>query len=238
MHDDVFLIMNDGWAEAAKPRKTIEDKERKLAETPDLAIGSGKSTAKYKMDLIPPDLVFARYFSKEKEGLEKFIARAEEASRLVEEFVDEHAVEDGLLALAMDDEKVTKALAVARLREAKREDSDPDEVKALQHLISLYEDEAAAKRAAKDAQAALAGSTLAKYGELSDADVQDLVLDAKWREVVTRRASSEAEALTLALVSRIHVLGDRYAETVSALDQESEELSAKVAGHLAAMGVS
>ena len=39
MHDDVFLIMNDGWLDAAKPRKTIEDKDRKLSETPDLVIG-------------------------------------------------------------------------------------------------------------------------------------------------------------------------------------------------------
>ena len=34
MHDDVFLIMNEGWLDAAKPRKTIEDKDRKLSETP------------------------------------------------------------------------------------------------------------------------------------------------------------------------------------------------------------
>ncbi len=34
MHDDVFLIMNEGWAAAAKPRPTIEDKDRKLSETP------------------------------------------------------------------------------------------------------------------------------------------------------------------------------------------------------------
>jgi len=32
MHDDVFLIMNDSWTGAAAPRKTIEDKERKLSE--------------------------------------------------------------------------------------------------------------------------------------------------------------------------------------------------------------
>ena len=42
MHDDVFLIMNEGWVDAAKPRTTIEDKDRKLSETPDLVIGSGK----------------------------------------------------------------------------------------------------------------------------------------------------------------------------------------------------
>ena len=56
MHDDVFLVMNDGWVDAAKPRKTIEDKERKLSETPDLVIGSGRSASKFKTDLIPPAL--------------------------------------------------------------------------------------------------------------------------------------------------------------------------------------
>ena len=65
MHDDVFLIMNDGWVDAAKPRKTIEDKDRKLSETPDLVIGSGRSATKYKMDLIPPALIVARYFADE-----------------------------------------------------------------------------------------------------------------------------------------------------------------------------
>ena len=63
MHDDVFLVMNDGWLEAAKPRKAIEDKDRKLTETPDLVVGSGRSATKYKMDLIPPTLIVARYFA-------------------------------------------------------------------------------------------------------------------------------------------------------------------------------
>ncbi|EUA93736.1 type I restriction-modification system modification subunit domain protein, partial [Mycobacterium ulcerans str. Harvey] len=52
MHDDVFMIMNDGWLGAAKPRKIIEDKDRKLSETPDLVMGSGRSAIKYKMDLV------------------------------------------------------------------------------------------------------------------------------------------------------------------------------------------
>jgi len=39
MHDDVFLIMNDGWVGAVKPRTIIDDKDRKLTETPDLVIG-------------------------------------------------------------------------------------------------------------------------------------------------------------------------------------------------------
>ena len=131
MHDDVFLIMNEGWVDAAKPRKTIEDKDRKLSETPDLVVGSGRSATKYKMDLIPPRLIVARYFADEQAKIDELTAAAEEAARAVEEYIEEHAVEDGLLAEAMDDDKISKALATARLKEAKREGSDPDEIKAL-----------------------------------------------------------------------------------------------------------
>src|SRR5699024_10243954 len=53
MNDDVYLILADGWSQAAMPRKTIEDKQRKLVETPDLTLGTGRSRQKYKMDLIP-----------------------------------------------------------------------------------------------------------------------------------------------------------------------------------------
>ncbi len=50
-----------GMVDAAKPRLAIEDKDRKLTEEPDLVIGSGKKATKYKMDLVPPALIVARY---------------------------------------------------------------------------------------------------------------------------------------------------------------------------------
>jgi len=50
MQDDVYLIAADGWSNAAQPRAVIDDKARKIKETPDLIIGRKK----YKMDLIPP----------------------------------------------------------------------------------------------------------------------------------------------------------------------------------------
>src|SRR5207245_4516260 len=66
MQDDVYLIAGDGWIEAAKPRGIVEDKERKIKETPDLTIGRKK----YKMDLVPPALIVACYFDKEKAAIE------------------------------------------------------------------------------------------------------------------------------------------------------------------------
>ena len=236
MHDDVYLVMADGWRSAATPRKTIEDKERKLSETPDLVVGSGRSATKYKMDLIPPGLIVARYFTDEQTAIDNLTAAAEEATRAVEECIEEHAVEDGLLADAMDDDKITKALVTARLKAIKAS-GDPAEIKALQHAGVLYNAEATAKKAVKDAQADLDLATLKKYGDLAEEDIKTLVLDDKWLATVMHRVASEVEALTLDLVARIQQLGVRYAATVSDLDSELDRLEAKVADHLAAMGV-
>jgi type I restriction enzyme M protein len=237
MHDDVFLLMNDGWAEAAKPRKTIEDKDRKLTESPDLVVGSGRTANKYKMDLIPPSLIVARYLAEKRMRLDERNLEAEEAARAVEEYTEEHAIEDGLLEYAMEDDRVTKALAAIRLKEAKRNGADADEVKALQHLINLYVDEGAAKKAAKDAQSELDVATLSTYGGLTAADVRSLVLDDKWRATISSRIDGELNALALALVRRIRQLGERYAETLEDLEAELTTLDAQMSKHLTEMGV-
>jgi type I restriction enzyme M protein len=238
MHDDVFMVMNDGWLGAAKPRKTIEDKDRKLSETPDLVVGSGRSAIKYKMDLIPPSVMVATYFSEYQSFIDELITAAEEAAQAVEEYVDEHAVEDGLLADAMDEDKTSKALATARLKEAKKEGAEPDEIKALQHLIMLYDAETGAKKSVKEAQVELDQTVLKEYGNLTEEDVKSLVLEEKWRAAIKGRIAGEVTSLTHYLVARIQQLGERYAETVSSLDDEIERLEAKVVGHLADMGVS
>ncbi|MFE7464605.1 type I restriction-modification system subunit M [Streptomyces sp. NPDC057499] len=237
MHDDVFLVMNEGWCEAAKPRKTIEDKERKLSETPDLIIGSGRSATKYKMDLIPPALVVARYFADEQAEADALSAAADEASGSVKDYLEEHATEDGLLAEALEDGKISKVLATARFRVARHEGTDPEEIKALQHLIKLYNDEAVAKRTAKEAQAALDLATLKKYGDLTVPDIKQLVLDDKWHATIAGRVAHVVNSMAVALVGRIQELGERYAETVDDLTTELAKLESLVAGQLTDMGV-
>jgi type I restriction enzyme M protein len=237
MHDDVFLIMNDGWLEAAKPRKAIEDKDRKLAEAPDLVVGSGKSATKYKMDLLPPSLIEARYFRAEQERVAELDAAAEEASRAVEEFIEENAIDEGLLSEAMDDGKVTKALAAARLKDAKREGSDPDEVKALEYLIDLYAREANAKKKAKDARGALDLAVLKQYGRLRESEIRERVLEDKWLAAIQTRVTGEVNGLTLALVNRIQQLGERYVRTASDLEADLRKIEVRVAAYLADMGV-
>ena len=99
MQDDVYLIASEGWLEAARPRGIIEDKDRRLKETPDLTI----KRRKYKMDLIPPALVVARYFAQEQAVMDELQTRKEGAARELEEFVDEHTGEGALLEEILND---------------------------------------------------------------------------------------------------------------------------------------
>ena len=113
MQDDVYLIAADGWMEAAKPRGIIEDKEKKIKETSDLTI----KRKKYKMDLIPPPLVVARYFAAEQAAIEVLQVNYETTAREREEFVEEHTGEDSLLEDAVnDDGKIDKVGVKNRLK--------------------------------------------------------------------------------------------------------------------------
>src|SRR5262249_23532958 len=124
MQDDVDLIAGEGWVEAAKPRPAIDDKERKIKEEPDVTIGRGRGSKKYKIDLLPPALVVAKYFVKEQAEIEMLQASADIAARALDEFVEEQAGagEDGedLLEEAKSDKgNVSKTLVMDRIKEIK-----------------------------------------------------------------------------------------------------------------------
>ena len=55
MQDDVYLIAAAGWAEAAKPRGIIEDKEKKIKETADLTIDEERDILMRCLALIEAD---------------------------------------------------------------------------------------------------------------------------------------------------------------------------------------
>ena len=177
MQDDVYLVAADGWVEAAKPRGIIEDKERKIKEKADLTIGRSK----YKMDLVPPALIVARYFAKEQCAMEALQAEQETAACELEEFVEEHTGEEGLLADATNDKgKVTKSGVTERLNAIDGEPESDDERDALTRCLALIEAESDAAKAVDEAQAVLNEQVLARYSKLTEAEVKTLVVEDKW----------------------------------------------------------
>ena len=235
MQDDVYLIIADGWGEAAKPRGIIEAKEKKLKETPDLTIGRKK----YKMDLIPPALVVARYFAAEHAALEQFQAEQDAVARELEAFVEEHTGEEGLLADAVNDKgKITKASVRDRLKAIQNEPESGEERDALMRCLALIEAESSAGKAVKDAQAKLDQRVLARYAMLTETEIKTLVVEDKWLATIRESAEGEVQRLTQQLAGRVKELEERYARPLPELEQEVEAFGAKVEKHLKRMGLS
>jgi type I restriction enzyme M protein len=241
MHDDVFLVMHEGWVGAAKPRQAREigkDANGKPKfETADLTLKSGRTSIRWVTDLIPPRLLVDRFFSKERAVADDLVRGAAVASQAVLELVEEHASsEDGLLWDAVNDAGKATAKEVNALLKQAKADGDDETAEVAEQLKDLLQAEAAAKKAAKDAEAELDALTLERYGALAEADVQQLVLDDKWHASVVARIAGEVHSLTLDLVRRIQQLGERYAETVSDLEGDVQRLGGVVEDHLAEMG--
>ncbi|MFW5975597.1 MAG: type I restriction-modification system subunit M [Desulfosalsimonas sp.] len=238
MQDDVYLIAAQGWVEAAKPRGVIENKVRKIKESPDLVIGSGKKLKKYKTDLIPPELIEARFFADERAMLGDLQAAQEAATHELEEFVEEHEGEEDLLGEVKNDKgRVTKTAVTARLKTIKNEPESEDEKNALFRCLELIEAESSAAGKVKQARAELDKAVFERYWQLTEDEIKALVVDDKWFASIEKAVDAEIERVTSRLAGRVRELEERYAEPLPEIEREVEEMAVKVAGHLEKMGV-
>jgi type I restriction enzyme M protein len=233
MQDDVYMIVSDGWREAAKPRLIIEDKTKKTKEKPDFTVGK----LKYKTELIPTTLVIARYFPAEQAAIEKLEVEVAVIEQAMEEMVDEHGGEDGLLEEAKNDkDKLTKASVAARLKEITGDPDAADEGKVLSDYLALIEKEAATSVKVNAAQDMLMAKITAQYGKLSEAEIKTLVVEDKWLATLAASVQSELDRVSQTLTGRIRQLAERYTIPLPKLTGEVETLAARVNEHLKKMG--
>ena len=238
MQDDVYLITADGWVEASQPRNLIQDKD--LKETPDLTI----KKKKYKMDLLPPALIVARYFTDAQAEIDARQSTLETAEQKLEEYIEGHTGEDGLLADATNDSgNITKNSVKARLKAVtpdlmmlnETQDDNDDECNALDHCLSLIDAKSKADKAVKAAQLALDEQVLARYATLTETEIKQLVIDDKWVATIQAAIIGEVQRLTQNLTERVKELEERYAQPLPVLAEEVEGYSIRVEEHLKMM---
>ena len=235
MQDDLYLVAADGWTGATRPRGIVESKEKKLKETPDLVV----KRKKYKMDLVPPPLVVELCFSAEDTAIEALQSTREITTRELEEFIEEHSAEEGLLEGAVNDKgKVTKASVTQRIKAIRNEPESDEESEVLTECLALIEAEAKAVKAVKEAQAALDEQVLARYATLTEAEIKSLVVGDKWFASIHTAIEGEVQRITQQLAGRVIELEERYTSPWPELEREVEAYREKVKGHLKKMGLS
>ncbi len=239
MQDDVHLVVSDGWVDAAKPRATIEDKHRQIKETPDLTV----QRSRYKMDLVPPPLIVARWFAAEQAEVDTLRATLDAAAQALEEFIEDQTSnadgDEAPLAVAVNDKgRVTKAGVTACVLEMEADPDSHDETEPLLRCLALMDAKTAAERAVKTAQAALNARVLGRYETLTEDEITTLVVDDKWLASIHGAVDEDAQSVAQQLVSHVTGFHVRYAESLPDLQRNLEGYTMKVHRHLQRMAIS
>ena len=174
MQDDVYLIVSEGWIEASRPRNVLPNRDKKLAESPDLTV-KGK---KYKMDLVTPSLMIERYFPNEQSNIDALESHLETAALALEEFAEEHTGDDGHLKDAVGAKGTVTKTRVNALLKALPSDDDPEiheERDILCHWLKLFDSRSDLDKAVKSAQSQLDEQMLARFETLTLDEIKTLL---------------------------------------------------------------
>ncbi len=241
MQDDCYLIADAGWMIGANPREIVQvkNKENKLVwpEKEDFKIGKRR----YKSDLVPAALLVARFFATQNDTIASLEAELASLDQQLDETREEQSGEDGLLTEVVegegDKQRITPKAIKTRLLEIGWDNDYTEERQALQAYNALLNQQADIKARLKAAQDDLEAKIATKYPTLSEDEIKTLVVTDKWLATLSAAVQGELDRVSQTLTGRIRLLVERYATPLPQLSDEVAMLEAKVARHLAAMGV-
>jgi type I restriction enzyme M protein len=220
IQDDVYLIAAEGWR--AQTYRVIESNKK------------GKEVDKdWACDLVPKELMVARYFAAEQTEIESQQADLEAVTAQMEELEEEHGGDEGAFA---ELEKVNKANITARIKEIKGDNEAKEEEQVLKDWLKLNDRQAALKKTIKDAEVLLDRLVSDRYPTLTEGEIKVLVVDDKWLARIGAAVADEIDRVSQGLTQRVKVLAQRYEVPLPELVSRVAELEARVAGHLAKMG--
>ncbi len=232
MQDDLYELAADGW-EVGRQVKRIEKKTKKGDKE---TIKTVAGLEGLEGLLIPPTLLIRQYFASEQKALEDLEASAGKIDAQMEELMEEHGVEDGLLANAVDEKgKISKgslSKAIKETQEAVKfwrkrtpahvtvagtasdtdheseSDTTPeDELKMLENYKRLMDEESETQGKIKVAKAELESKVIMQYPRLSIDEIKTVVVEMKWIKAIEEQITSEMENISHRLTARIKGIG-------------------------------
>ena len=238
MQDDAYLIADQGWVKAARPREIVKERGKNNKLTWPESHDYLKGKRRFESDLLPASILVGRYFVAEREALDALDSQDAALQQRLAEEREENGGEDGLLAYVIEgDKKITAKALKARMREIGADAVHADELVALEQYADLLEQQSGVRAKRSAAQKELDQKIQAKYPSLSEAEIKALVVDDKWMVNLTASVQSEVDHVSHTLSCRIRELAERYAEPLPTLERRVEEFGAKVVGHLKKMGL-
>ena len=231
MADDVFVLVQDGYKAGRETEDIYEISEDKKTK---------KEKKKYKGwegKLIPKALIEASFFSAERAKIDEAQAFCDETQGKLDELVEEHTAEGGVLADYLNDKDAVDAKAVnAKIKELKKTDPKSEELAILCEYADLSTKVKEYTKLIKDLNAALDEACKAKYAELSIDEVKALLVNSKWYYTIFEGIKALYVTTSHEIAGRVSELAERYEDTLPNLESGVESYETKVKAHLERMG--
>jgi type I restriction enzyme M protein len=243
MQDDVYIIAADDWKagnEVSRKMKKSKDKkgEEKSKDIDGIDGLEGK--------LIEPPLIIEKYFLAEKQKIDWYIEQKEMFSAEMEELIEEHGSEDGLLFDVIDEGKINKLKVQKRLKDLEKIEGktknpvlkNSDEYNVLKTYAMLVEQDADAKSNITKLQKELEIKVMKQYPLLTIEQIKTYVVTDKWMHRMEQTIKTEMDRISQRLTQRVRELAERYATPLPDLTTNVADLEKKVSVHLLKMGFS
>ncbi len=227
MKDDLYLIVENGWNESAKPHKMAV----KSKEVADFQIKKDK----FKSETLPSSILVKAFFQKEADALAKVEADLESVSAAIGEFHENNSGDEDLISEYFNDKGriVKKDLDTA----LKNKTLEKEVMDLLLQYEALVENESLLKEVTKDLSKKLTEKIIEKYESLDDELAKKLIIEDKWIESVSGVVHAQINQLIKVFTKRLIELHDRYESPLPMIEKNRENLFKSVHKHLEAMGV-
>ena len=231
MADDVFVLIQDGYEAGRKTEDICEITEDKKTK---------KEKKKYKGwegKLIPKALIESAFFASERAKIDEAQVVCDETQGKLDELVEEHTAEGGILADYLNDKDAidTKAVNV-KIKLLRKSNPDSEELKILCEYIKLCDKVKEFTKLIKELNAALDEACKAKYPELTIEEIKELLVNRKWYYTIFEGIKALYVTTSHEIANRISELAERYEDTLPSLENDVESYEAKVKAHLERMG--
>ena len=206
----VYEILMNYWAETLQDDCYLISRDGWKAEL----LPPAKKNAtweSYVCELLPVEIVARVKFGEELTSIGLLKTHLEEVVQNIGEIDEKLADEESEEEIDEEGLKVTR--------------------KALEYSVKQF------KKAIKEEAEKLTGKIVDYYAGLDEKAIKRHVIGDKWTATLESRFTAELTRVKAKIVADVKSLAARYAVTLPDAERAVDDLSAKVAGHLAAMGI-
>jgi type I restriction enzyme M protein len=227
MKDDLYLIVENGWVESAKPYKM----ESKSKESIDFQVKKDK----FHSETLPSSIIIKAFLTKEADAQIRAEADQDAISDEINEFYERNSGDEDLISEYFN----TKGRIIKNdLTRALKDSSLEKEVIALLNQYkSLVGKEDSLKEVKKKLDEDLTTKIIEKYKNLDEKLTKKLIIEDKWIEAVSVVVYAQLDLLIQTFTKRLIELDDRYKSPLPIIENYREELAKSVHKHLEDMGV-